>query len=114
MSHAWNGSWVKLVETVMERLSSASEETRVWIDCVAINQHGDTNAAQNKADVTAFSVVLEQCTGGTIVVVDMVRCNPATRSWCIYEWDHTLLYHGTDGLHMEVGVVGDKMVSAGS
>ena len=51
---------------------------------VAINQHGDTNAAQNKADVRAFTSVLKQCSAGTIVVVDMARCNPATRSWCIY------------------------------
>ena len=53
----------------------------MWIDCVAINQHGDTNRAQNTADVSAFKAVLKQCTADTIVVVDMPRCNPAGRSW---------------------------------
>ena len=53
----------------------------VWIDCVAINQHGDTIRAQNTADVSAFKAVLRQCTASTIVVVDMPRCNPAGRSW---------------------------------
>ena len=53
----------------------------VWIDCVAINQHVDTNRDQNATDVSAFKAVLRQCTAGTIVVVDMARCNPANRSW---------------------------------
>ncbi|GAX72581.1 hypothetical protein CEUSTIGMA_g37.t1 [Chlamydomonas eustigma] len=101
VSHAWNGAWTKLVDTVENYLMSASDTTCVWIDCVAINQHSDTNKAQNQADVAAFENVLKVCTGGTIVVIDMPRCNPATRSWCMYEWDHTLHYHGPDGLHMQ-------------
>ncbi len=76
----------------------ASEDTCVWLDFVAINQH--EGFAQNKADVQAFEDCLKQCTGGTLVVVDHKRCNPATRGWCLYEWDHTLLHHGPDGLHM--------------
>ena len=48
---------------------------------MAINQHGDTIRAQNTADVSAFKAVLRQCTAGTIVVVDMLRYNPAGRSW---------------------------------
>ena len=102
-SHAWLGTVGKLLDTVFGFLSSASEDTRVWIDCVAINQHDKTNAAQNKADVSAFEDVLQLCGGGTIVVVDMASgTNPASRGWCLYEWDHTLHYHGPDGLHMTV------------
>ena len=102
-SHAWLGTVGKLLDTVFGFLSSASEDTRVWIDCVAINQHGDTNVAQNKADVSAFEDVLQLCGGGTIVVVDMASgTNPASRGWCLYEWDHTLHFHGPDGLHMTV------------
>ena len=102
-SHAWLGTVGKLLDTVFGFLSSASEDTRVWIDCIAINQHGDTNGAQNKADVSAFEDVLQLCGGGTIVVVDMGSgTNPASRGWCLYEWDYTLHYHGPDGLHMTV------------
>ena len=32
----------KLYETVMDFLSSAADTTKVWIDCVAINQHSDS------------------------------------------------------------------------
>ncbi len=41
LSHAWLGTVAKLMDTVFAFLSAASEDTRVWIDCVAINQHGD-------------------------------------------------------------------------
>ena len=30
--------------------------------------------------------VVHACSGGTLVVLDMGNCNPATRAWCIYEW----------------------------
>lgn len=74
----------------------------VWVDCIAVNQHG---GSQNHSDTTseAFESVVRACTGGTIVVVDMSESrdsNPAKRGWCIFEWDHTLLIHGHDGLHM--------------
>ena len=60
-------------------------------------------SSQNKEDVSAFEDVLQLCNGGTIVVVDMARgTNPASRAWCLYEWSHTLHYHGPDGLHMTV------------
>ena len=41
------------------------------------------------------------------MVVDMdsaEKTNPATRAWCLYEWDHTLHYFNSDGLHMVVSV----------
>ncbi len=38
VSHAWLGTVGKLFDTVLNFLSSASEETCVWIDCIAINQ----------------------------------------------------------------------------
>ncbi len=81
ISHAWKGTFSKLVETVFAFLSNASDETRVWIDCIAINQHGDTCPEQNAADVSAFETVLQSCKAGTIVVVDLDKCNPASRAW---------------------------------
>ncbi|GAX81308.1 hypothetical protein CEUSTIGMA_g8739.t1 [Chlamydomonas eustigma] len=102
VSHAWLGTVCKLFDTITSFLSSASDETCIWIDCIAINQHGDTNPEQNQADVAAFEDVLQLCSGGTIVVVDMANgCNPASRAWCLYEWDYTLHYHGPDGLHLK-------------
>jgi hypothetical protein len=53
----------------------------VWIDCIAVNQHSDTNASQNHDDVLAFEHVLKACSGGTLVVIDLKKCNPATRCW---------------------------------
>jgi hypothetical protein len=42
-------------------------------------------SAQNKADVSAFEHVLKQCSGGTIVVVDIGSgTSPCTRAWCLY------------------------------
>jgi hypothetical protein len=78
----------------------------VWCDFVAVNQHphGDgVSHHENQEDVAAFKAVLKKCIGGTIVVCD-VRYNPATRGWCIYEWDHTILFHGPDGLHMPLSL----------
>ncbi len=51
----------------------------IWIDFVAVNQHIETCPQQNQEDVMAFEQTLHGCKGGTIVVVDMQRCNPATR-----------------------------------
>ena len=45
----------------------------------------------------SFESTIEACQG-TIVVVEMDKCNPATRGWCLYEWDKALTYHGYDGL----------------
>lgn len=38
----------KLLDTIEGFLSSAADTTCVWIDCVAINQHSETNKAANK------------------------------------------------------------------
>jgi hypothetical protein len=78
----------------------------VWCDIVAVNQHprGDgVTHNENQEDVRAFDAVLRLCSGGTIVVCS-VFYNPATRGWCIYEWDHTILHHGADGLHMPISL----------
>jgi hypothetical protein len=83
ISHAWKGTFAKLLRTIYAFLANASESTRVWIDCIAINQHQDTAHSQNQADVGAFEEVLKTCRAGTVVVVDQVHCNPATRAWCL-------------------------------
>jgi len=99
ISHAWKSTLGKLMSTVEEFLANASEDTYVWIDCFAVNQHQDN--PENAADVAAFEEVIKQCTAGTIVVIDMEGgSDPSRRAWCLYEWDHTLLHHGPDGLHM--------------
>ena len=54
---------------VVNYLRDASDSTFVWLDIFAVNQHHDTNLAQNQADVAAFKLVLEMCEAGTIVVV---------------------------------------------
>ena len=91
VSHAWKGRFARLVKAVKNHLRNAPDHTRVWIDCFAVNQHQDTMPDVNKADVASFDATIQQCRGGTIVVVDMERCNPASRGWCLYEWDNTVL-----------------------
>ena len=88
ISHAWSGSFKKLLTSVLAFLKDASDtETYVWIDQLAVNQHRHTDLAkaQNDADVGAFKSVVQICSAGTIVVVDANRCNPASRAWCVYE-----------------------------
>ncbi len=83
ISHAWKSTPAKLFDTIEEFLVHASDDTCVWLDFVAINQHEEF--AQSNEDVLAFEACLKHCRGGTIVVVDQQRCNPATRGWCLYE-----------------------------
>ena len=85
ISHAWDGGFKKLMDAILHFLREASRGTRVWIDCVAVNQHQDTNPDQNKEDVAAFEDVIKTTKAGTIVVVDSERCSPASRVWCLYE-----------------------------
>ncbi|PNH10193.1 WD repeat domain-containing protein [Tetrabaena socialis] len=66
-----------------------------------------------KCDVAAFKDVVRASTGGTLVVMDMRSCNPATRAWCVYEWAATLGAHGPDGLHMQVDAA-DRAALVGS
>ena len=97
ISHAWKGTFEQLEYTVLTFLRNASEGTCVWIDIIAVNQHGDICPQINKADVASFESTLKACKG-TIVVVDLIKCNPASRGWCLYEWDKALEHHGFDGL----------------
>ncbi|KAK3258922.1 hypothetical protein CYMTET_32056 [Cymbomonas tetramitiformis] len=99
ISHAWKGAFATLFNRVLEFLASASDETRVWVDIFAVNQHREALHQQNRQDVMAFKDVVEHCVG-TIVVVDMARMNPATRAWCVYEWDATIWHHSSEGLQM--------------
>ena len=63
-----------------------------------MNQH--RNSAENAEDVSAFEHTIRICNAGTIVIVDEQRCSPATRAWCLFEWNHTLREYGFDGLFM--------------
>lgn len=80
---AWKGGFAKTMQAVLDYLNDASDSTCVWLDMFAVNQHPDTNPAQNKADVAAFKDVLKASEAGTIVVVDIVKCSPAGRLWCL-------------------------------
>ncbi|KXZ53844.1 hypothetical protein GPECTOR_6g762 [Gonium pectorale] len=101
ISHAWKNSFALLLAGIEGFLESADAETRVWVDIIAVNQHADSG--HQAADVGAFKDVVAAASGGTLVVMDLSSCNPATRAWCVYEWAHTLASHGPDGLHMPLG-----------
>ncbi|EFJ51825.1 hypothetical protein VOLCADRAFT_87388 [Volvox carteri f. nagariensis] len=100
ISHAWSNSIELLFRKVFDFLASADDSTRVWLDVLAVCQH-ESNPA-HKADIAAFADVVAACSGGTLVVMDLTRCNPSTRAWCVFEWAHTLAAHGPDGLHMSL------------
>ena len=51
-----------------------------------------------QADVASFDTTLKVCSSGTIVVVDMQKCNPGSRGWCLYEWNHTVMHHSIEAL----------------
>ena len=78
------GTFSQLVYCVFAFLGNAADDTGVWLDVVAVNQHKDN--PQNKQDVASFEATLKLCTAGTIVAVDMALCSPATRGWC--KWHH--------------------------
>ncbi|KAG2491803.1 hypothetical protein HYH03_009963 [Edaphochlamys debaryana] len=101
ISHAWKNRCSLLLDFVLERfLADAGDHVTVWLDILAVNQHEETMAHQH--DIKAIAEVVRACGAGTIVVMDLANCNPATRGWCVYEWAHTLAAHGPDGLHLRL------------
>ncbi|KAG2448525.1 hypothetical protein HYH02_006416 [Chlamydomonas schloesseri] len=112
ISHAWKNKISLLLDFLLDRfLAAADGSVAVWLDILSVNQHESTSA--HKRDIAAFDQVVKACTGGTIVVMDVANCNPATRGWCIYEWATTRARHGPDGLHMWLEP-GDRGVVFGS
>ena len=65
-SHAWKGTFKQLERSISNFLRNASEDTSVWIDFIAVNQHSKTCPLINKADVASFESTLKICRG-TIV-----------------------------------------------
>jgi hypothetical protein len=51
ISHAWQGRFVVLIDGVLYALRNASDDTAVWLDFVAVNQHNDTRPAINQVRV---------------------------------------------------------------
>ncbi|KAG2492079.1 hypothetical protein HYH03_009575 [Edaphochlamys debaryana] len=98
ISHAWKNRLGLLMSYVEDFLAAAADSVAVWIDILAVNQHEQME--QQRHDVGAFAAVVQACSAGTIVVLDIANCNPSTRGWCIFEWAHTLSAHGPDGLHL--------------
>ncbi|PNH06904.1 WD repeat domain-containing protein, partial [Tetrabaena socialis] len=96
----------RMFEYVMDYLSNASETVTVWLDILCVNQHEETVTHQRDVHPHSFSSVLKACSAGTVVVCDVQydeykkAISPASRAWCIFEWAHTLLLHGPDGLHL--------------
>eukprot|EP00959_Pyramimonas_sp_CCMP1952_P428699 8978966-Pyramimonas_sp.AAC.1 len=87
ISHAWKAPFKLLVDKVCAFLRSAGPDVRMWIDIVAVNQHPEAeHHKQNKEDIAAFEDVIQVCRAGTLVVVDLMYTNPATRGWCLFEW----------------------------
>ena len=107
-SHAWKGTFKQLERSISNFLRNASEHTSVWIDFIAVNQHSKTCPLINKADVASFESTVKICRG-TIVIVDMAHCNPASRGWCLFEWDKALKHHGFDGLSFGGMSLEDRM-----
>ncbi|PNH02253.1 Vegetative incompatibility protein HET-E-1, partial [Tetrabaena socialis] len=92
----------RLFEYVLSYLSNASNTVTVWLDILCVNQHEGTAAHQQDVHPHSFSSVVAACSAGTLVVMDAEVVSPATRAWCIFEWAHTLLLHGSDGLHLHI------------
>ena len=57
VSHAWRGSFEKLVAAVEGPLRNAPVGTVVWVDCFAVNQHPETCLAVNQQGVVSFEVL---------------------------------------------------------
>jgi hypothetical protein len=51
ISHAWQGRFVMLLDGVLSALRNASDDTAVWLDFVAVNQHNDTRPTINQVRV---------------------------------------------------------------
>ena len=49
ISHAWQGRFIKLIDGVLSMLRNASDDTAVWLDILAVNQHTDTCLDINNA-----------------------------------------------------------------
>ncbi|KAG1672374.1 hypothetical protein FOA52_010992 [Chlamydomonas sp. UWO 241] len=90
ISHAWGMPFRELLNKVMTFLSSASPETRVWLDIFAINQH------QATGDLKFLDIVIKNAVA-TLVCVwsDMTNqaANPFDRIWCLHEFDTTIRDH---------------------
>jgi hypothetical protein len=96
VSHAWGNQIGALLSAVGSHLVAASDDTRVWLDFVALNQFA------RGVDVDLLETRIKVCSGGTIVAMALKPCNPAERAWCVLEWDRTLAVHGYEGLHVVV------------
>jgi hypothetical protein len=72
---------------VLGFLQNASpEDTRVWIDVLAVNQHQGTEAQKEDVRPETFDATIRTCSRGTIVVMNWGKVNPTSRAWCTYEW----------------------------
>jgi hypothetical protein len=64
--------------------------------------HTPRIAPTSAPSLTHFAALL--CPSGPVrhTCTAHAHGSPATRAWCVYEWAHTLSYHGPDGLHMSL------------
>lgn len=69
--------------SVLVSKEPCSDDTVVWLDILAVNQHQN---AETREDVAAFATTVKACGMGTVVIVDIERSNAASRAWCLYEW----------------------------
>ncbi|XRB20426.1 EF-hand domain-containing protein [Pseudoscourfieldia marina] len=88
ISHAWNSTFVDLVESVKGALAGAAQnDTYVWLDIFAINQDdtGGVFSAMKELDDGRTLAGTIATSRATLVVLDKVRVIPLTRLWCLYE-----------------------------
>ncbi len=77
----------QLLDRVLGFLQTASpEDTRVWIDVLAVNQHQGTEEQKEDVSGDTFDATIAACSRGTIVVMDGGNVAPASRAWCTFEW----------------------------
>ncbi|XRB02980.1 EF-hand domain-containing protein [Pycnococcus provasolii] len=88
ISHAWNSTFVDLVESVKGALAGAAQnDTYVWLDIFAINQDdtGGVFSAMRELDEGRTLASTIATSRATLVVLDKDRVIPLTRLWCLYE-----------------------------
>lgn len=80
ISHVWAREWGELVAAAQQ---VSWRGRRVWIDCLAVNQHQPTT------DLVLLQRVIGTMPEGVLVVIDPSTChkgyNPFRRAWCVWE-----------------------------
>ncbi len=77
ISHAWQGRFVNLVDGVLSMLRNASDDTAVWLDFMAVNQHNDTRPAINQV----LHITLPPPYASLLRIDRVCHCHCVRRMW---------------------------------